>query len=164
MFKGQVCGFSNNLLLEIKRKNRCTDVEAVTFLCTLTFKSKDELPKHPMCDLSSVWDAETVRTKFQSSQNRNWPKEAKKKIFFFSCVWVQVCVSVYWCGVSSEMIGGLCPGGPTRVQVALSAICCATVLGQYLTTCSVLIHIHTHTKAHISLKGTDEISFSSAFH
>lgn len=138
-------------------------VEAVTFLRTLTFKSKVELLKHPVCDLRSVWDAETVRTKFQSTQDMNWSKE--EKWIIFSCE----------CECESELVWGeqwddgeLCPGGPTRVQVAQSAICCATVLGWYLTTCSVLTHTHacTHmrTHTHASLRGADEISFSSAFH
>lgn len=67
------------------------------------------------------------------------------------CLWVCVYVCVAW---SVSWWGGLCPGGLKGMQVARSAICHATVLGWYLTTCSVEFkytlgtHTHTHMRVH----------------
>lgn len=97
------------------------------------------------------------------------------------CVGVcaSLCVSVQF-GQWGD--AGVCPGGLKGMQVAWSAICRATVLGWYLTTCSVefKMHKHTHTHpptrthtrphtdvhkhTHRSLEGRDEISSSSVLH
>lgn len=89
----------------------------------------------------------------------------------YACV--IVCVSVVF-GQWGD--AGVCPAGLKGMQVAQSAICHATILGQCLTTCSVQFqtpartHTNTHmaahgcTQTHRSLEGRDEISSSSVFH
>lgn len=81
------------------------------------------------------------------------------------CVFVCLCMCVR--GLDGG--GGYVLEGLKEMQVLRSAICCATVLGWYLTTCWVEFkYTHTHTSAHTDvhkhtgLEGRDEISTSSA--
>lgn len=87
---------------------------------------------------------------------RRFPHRSKNKYVqyvpkqIWMCVFVSVPYCVCVCRLISEVMGGLCPGGRNGMQVARSAICRATVLGWYLTTCSAEFkthaHIHPHTR------------------
>lgn len=85
-------------------------------------------------------------------------------MFWHSEYWLYVCTCVCLCVFVSAstrvcvLLGQwgearVCPGGLEGMQVAQSTICHASILGWYLTTCSVEFkrthtHIYTHAATH----------------